>query len=89
MGESGEVNFALRGSQAHVNAPSPEEHDEGGKPSMKVRTQADIAQLEQVPVTQRIRRGSVADLLRHAAREYGGRLAIRYLSGTAPSCCSA
>jgi len=31
---------------------------------MKVRTQADIAQLEQVPVSQRIRHASVADLPR-------------------------
>ena len=32
--------------------------------SMKIRTQADIEKLEQVPVTERIRHVSVADLLR-------------------------
>jgi fatty-acyl-CoA synthase len=52
---------------------------------MKVRTQADIVQLEQVPVAQRIRHASVADLLREAVRENADRVAIRYLSGTAAS----
>lgn len=52
---------------------------------MKVRTEADIAQLEQVPVTERIRHGSVADLLREAATRHAGRLAIRYLSGSGPA----
>jgi fatty-acyl-CoA synthase len=52
---------------------------------MKVRTQADIAQLEQVPVAERICRASVADLLRDAATEHAGRVAIRYLSSTGPS----
>jgi fatty-acyl-CoA synthase len=52
---------------------------------MKVRTQADIIQLEQEPVTKRIRHASVADLLREAVRENAGRVAIRYLSGTGPS----
>jgi fatty-acyl-CoA synthase len=52
---------------------------------MKVRTQADIAQLEQVPVTERIRHASVADLLQEAVRKNTGRVAIRYLSGTGAS----
>jgi fatty-acyl-CoA synthase len=52
---------------------------------MKVRTQADIARLEQVPVAQRIRHVNVADLLREAVQENAGRVAIRYLSGTAAS----
>ncbi len=51
---------------------------------MKVRTQADIARLEHVPVAERVRHASVADLLRDAAREHAGRLAIRYLAGTGP-----
>ena len=34
---------------------------------MKIRTQADIEKLEQVPVTERIRHVSVADLLRDTA----------------------
>jgi fatty-acyl-CoA synthase len=49
---------------------------------MKVRTQADIIALERVPVTERIRHASVADLLRDAAETHGERVAIRYLSGT-------
>jgi fatty-acyl-CoA synthase len=52
---------------------------------MKVRTQADIVQLEQVPVAERIRHAGVADLLRKAVRENADRVAIRYLSGTGAS----
>ncbi len=51
---------------------------------MKIRTQADIAELERVPVTERIGHVSVMDLLRHAAQQNGGRVAIRYLDGTGP-----
>ena len=39
---------------------------------MKIRTQADIEKLEQVPVTERIRHASVADLLHESAREHSG-----------------
>ena len=49
---------------------------------MKIRTQADIADLEKVPVTERISHRNVLDLLRTAAAENTGRIAIRYLSGT-------
>jgi len=49
---------------------------------MKIRTQADIEELEQVPVAERIRHTSVADLLREATGEHADRVAIRYLSGT-------
>ncbi|HEY2611537.1 MAG TPA: AMP-binding protein, partial [Reyranella sp.] len=52
---------------------------------MKIRTRADIEKLEQVPVTERIRHASVADLLHDSAREHSGRVAIRYLAGTAPT----
>lgn len=52
---------------------------------MKIRTQADIAELERVSVSERIRHVSVADLLRHAAQQNGGRVAIRYLAGTGPA----
>src|SRR5260370_6154337 len=52
---------------------------------MKIRTQADIEKLEQVPVTERIRHASVADLLHDATRENAGRVAIRYLAGTGPA----
>src|SRR5260370_6950535 len=51
---------------------------------MKIRTQADIEKLEQVPVAGRIRHASVADLLQDSAREHSGRVAIRYLAGTGP-----
>jgi fatty-acyl-CoA synthase len=52
---------------------------------MKVRTQADIAELERVPAWERIRHASVADLLRHAATAHQDRIAIRYLSGVGPA----
>ena len=52
---------------------------------MKIRTEADIVQLEQVPVTERIRHESVAGLLREAATRHAGRVAIRYLSGSGPA----
>jgi fatty-acyl-CoA synthase len=51
---------------------------------MKVRTHADIVELEKVPAAERIRHTGVADLLAHAARENAGRVALRYLSGTGP-----
>jgi fatty-acyl-CoA synthase len=52
---------------------------------MKIRTQADIAELERVPVTERIRHSNVADLLCDAVAHNAGRLAIRHLCGTRPS----
>ena len=52
---------------------------------MKIRTQADIAELERVPAVERIRHHNVADLLRDAAAQHAGRLAIRFLSGTTPA----
>jgi len=52
---------------------------------MKVRTQADIAALEKVPVTERIQARNVLDLLRGAAAQNAGRIAIRSLSGTGPT----
>jgi fatty-acyl-CoA synthase len=52
---------------------------------MKIRTQEDIAELEKVPVTERIRHRNVFDLLRGAADLHAGRIAIRYLSGTGPA----
>ncbi len=52
---------------------------------MKIRTQSDIAELERVPVTERIGHFSVADLLRQAAQQNAGRVAIRYLAGTGPA----
>ena len=52
---------------------------------MKIRTQTDIVELERVPVSERIRHISVADLLHHAAQQNSGRVAIRYLAGTGPA----
>jgi fatty-acyl-CoA synthase len=52
---------------------------------MKIRTQEDIAELEKVPVTERIGHRNVFDLLRGAADLHAGRVAIRYLSGTGPA----
>jgi fatty-acyl-CoA synthase len=42
---------------------------------------ADVAALESVPVSDRIRHAGVADLLRDAASRHAGEIAIRYLSG--------
>ena len=50
---------------------------------MRIRTAADIAALEIVPVGERIRHTGVADMLEDAARRYAGQVAIRYLSGAA------
>src|SRR5690348_2205614 len=49
---------------------------------MKIRTQADIAALEKVPVTKRIAHTNVLDLLRDVAQRHGDRTAFRYLAGT-------
>ena len=49
---------------------------------MKIRTLKDIEALEKVPVDERLKRGNVLELLRHAAAEGPGRTAIRYLTGT-------
>jgi len=51
---------------------------------VSIRTMADVAALESVPVTDRIRHTGVADLLSEAARHHAGKIAIRYLSGAAP-----
>ena len=52
---------------------------------MKIRTQADIAEIEKVPVTERVRHTNILDLLSAAANQHAGRIAIRYLAGTGPS----
>jgi fatty-acyl-CoA synthase len=52
---------------------------------MKIRTQADIAALEQVPATDRIRHHNVAEVLRDAAAIHGNRIAFRFLSGSGPN----
>lgn len=49
---------------------------------MKFRTQADVAEIEKVPVAERVTQGNMLDLLQHAATAYKARVAIRYLAGT-------
>lgn len=49
---------------------------------MKIRTEADVAEIEKVPVGERIGNGNVLDLLRAAVRDNAQRIAIRYLAGT-------
>jgi fatty-acyl-CoA synthase len=49
---------------------------------MKIRTEADVAEIEKVPVEERIRNGNILDLLQAAARDNAQRIAIRYLAGT-------
>jgi fatty-acyl-CoA synthase len=50
---------------------------------VSIRTIADVAALESVPVADRIRHIGVADLLQDAAGRHAGKIAIRYLSGAA------
>ena len=52
---------------------------------MKIRTQADIVELERVPATDRIRQHTVAEILRDAAASHGNRTAFRFLSGSGPT----
>ena len=51
---------------------------------MKIRTQADIAQLEKRPVAEHVPHRNILDLVQHAGQAYKGRTAIRYLAGTGP-----
>ncbi len=51
---------------------------------MKFRTQADVAEIEKVPVAERVTHGNMLDLLQHAATAYKTQVAIRYLAGTGP-----
>lgn len=51
---------------------------------MKIRTQADIEEIEKMPVADRVKHKSVLDLLQHAATAFKGRIAIRSLAGTGP-----
>jgi fatty-acyl-CoA synthase len=49
---------------------------------MKIRTQADIANLEQVPASGHVTQRNVLDLIEEAAKQHADRTAIRFLSGT-------
>ena len=51
---------------------------------MKIRSQADIDELEKMPVTERIPHRNVLELLQASAAANAGRTALRYLGGTAP-----
>ncbi len=52
---------------------------------MKIRTQADIAELEKVPVDERIRQKNIYELVRDSGTQHADRIAFRMLSGTTPS----
>lgn len=49
---------------------------------MKFRSQADVAEIEKVPVAERVKHRHMLDLLQHAATAYKDQAAIRYLAGT-------
>lgn len=51
---------------------------------MKFRTQADVVEIEKVPVAERVKHESMLDLLQHATAAYKSQVAIRYLAGTGP-----
>jgi len=52
---------------------------------MKIRTHADIVELEKVPVTERIKQKNVYELVRDSGAQYADRIAFRSLSGTTPN----
>jgi fatty-acyl-CoA synthase len=52
---------------------------------MKIRTQADIVELEKLPVGERIRHKNVLDIVRDSGAQHADRVAFRALSGTTPS----
>jgi fatty-acyl-CoA synthase len=52
---------------------------------MKIRTQADIVELEKVPVAERIRQKNIYALVRDSGAQYADRVAFRALSGTTPN----
>lgn len=52
---------------------------------MKIRTHADIVELEKLPVTERIRQKNVFEVVRDSGTSYADRVAFRFLSGTTPS----
>ena len=52
---------------------------------MKIRTHADIVELEKTPVTERIRQKNVYELVRDSGAQYADRIAFRSLSGTTPN----
>lgn len=51
---------------------------------MKIRTQADIVELETMPVAERIRHRNVRELLEASGAAHADRVAFRFLSGTTP-----
>ncbi|MBN9087860.1 MAG: acyl-CoA synthetase [Reyranella sp.] len=51
---------------------------------MKIRTHADIVELEKQPATERIRHTNVRELLEASGTAYADRVAFRFLSGTTP-----
>lgn len=51
---------------------------------MRIRSEADVAALEKVPMVERIRHAALGELLQEAAARHAGAIAIRYLSGATP-----
>ena len=52
---------------------------------MTIRTQADIAELEKVPLAERVRHGNMLELLRHAGGEHANRDSLFWRSRTGRS----
>src|SRR5258708_27417566 len=59
--------------------------DEGRETLMKIKTQADIAELEKLPVGERIRHKNVLEIFRDSGARHADRVAFRSLSGTTPN----
>jgi len=51
---------------------------------MKIKTQADIAELEKLPVGERIRHKNVLEIFQDSGARHADRIAFRSLSGTTP-----
>src|SRR5258708_23810575 len=59
--------------------------DEGRETLMKIKTQADIAELEKLPVGARIRHKNVLEIFQDSGARHADRVAFRSLSGTTPN----
>src|SRR5258708_15367558 len=59
--------------------------DEGRETLMKIKTQADIAELEKLPVGERIRHKNVLEIFQDSGARHADRVAFRSLSGTTPN----
>src|SRR5713226_3733320 len=64
---------------------STRRQDEGPETPMKIKTQADIAELEKLPVGERIRQKNVFEIFQDSGARHADRIAFRSLSGTTPN----